>query len=56
VRIVRITPAGRRTYRRVRRAFREDCETLQRLDEAERAELKRLLARMMAPAAAGDEG
>lgn len=55
VKLVRITPAGRRVYRRVRAAFREDCQTLQRLDEHERHELQRLLEKMMrAPAEIGD--
>lgn len=56
VKLVRITSAGRRAYRRVRTAFRDDCQTLRRLDEAERRELQRLLEKMMAPAAAPPSG
>lgn len=56
VKLVRITPAGRRAYRRVRAAFRDDCETLKRLDEGERRELKRLLEKMTGPAESGDVG
>jgi DNA-binding MarR family transcriptional regulator len=55
VKLVRITPAGRRAYRRVRAAFRDDCEALRRLDEHERRELQRLLEKMTSPAEPGGD-
>jgi DNA-binding MarR family transcriptional regulator len=46
VKLVRITPAGRRTYRRVRARFAYTRDALGRLDEHERHELRRLLEKM----------
>jgi DNA-binding MarR family transcriptional regulator len=48
VKLVRITPAGRRTYRRVRAAFDYARAALARLDDDEREQLQRLLAKMAA--------
>jgi DNA-binding MarR family transcriptional regulator len=49
VKLVRITPAGRRTYRRVRARFGYVRDGLGRLDENERRELHRLLEKMSPP-------
>jgi DNA-binding MarR family transcriptional regulator len=49
VKLVRITPAGRRTYRRVRARFGWARDGVARLDENERRELHRLLEKMSAP-------
>jgi DNA-binding MarR family transcriptional regulator len=46
VKLVRITPAGRRIYRRVRARFGYARDALGRLDEHERHELHRLLEKM----------
>ena len=46
VKLVRITPAGRRTYRRVRDRFGYARDALGRLDEHERHQLHRLLEKM----------
>lgn len=46
VKLVRITPAGRRTYRRVRAEFGYARDRLGRLDDDERRELHRLLEKM----------
>ena len=46
VKIVRMTPAGRRVYRRVRAQFDFAREGLGRLDAGEREQLGRLLAKM----------
>jgi DNA-binding MarR family transcriptional regulator len=46
VKLVRITPAGRRVYQRVRAQFGFARDTLARLDEHERRELHRLLEKM----------
>jgi DNA-binding MarR family transcriptional regulator len=58
VKLVAITPAGRRTYRRVRAHFGYARDALGRLDEHERRELHRLLEKMSPrfPAADGDDG
>jgi len=53
VKLVRITPAGRRTYRRVRARFGYARDGLGRLDENERRELHRLLEKMSHPPTAG---
>jgi DNA-binding MarR family transcriptional regulator len=49
VKLVHITPAGRRTYRRVRARFGWARDGIARLDENERRELHRLLEKMSAP-------
>lgn len=46
VKLVQITPAGRRAYARVRRQFGYARDALDRLDEDERRELHRLLEKM----------
>ena len=58
VKLVRITPAGRRTYQRVRAQFGHARDALARLDEHERRELHRLLEKMSPPLPAtdGDDG
>jgi DNA-binding MarR family transcriptional regulator len=56
VKLVRITPAGRRTYRRVRAQFGYARDALGRLDEHERRELHRLLERMSPPLPAAEDG
>jgi DNA-binding MarR family transcriptional regulator len=48
VKLVRITPAGRRAYRQVRGAFGFARDALGRLDADERGELHRLLEKMSA--------
>jgi DNA-binding MarR family transcriptional regulator len=54
VKLVRITPAGRRAYRRVRGAFGHARDALGRLDEDERRQLYRMLEKMSRPAPGGD--
>jgi DNA-binding MarR family transcriptional regulator len=49
VKLVRITPAGRRAYARVRAQFAFARAGLDRLDEDERRELQRLLAKLTGP-------
>ena len=49
VKLVRMTSAGRRAYRRVRAQFDFARQGLDRLDEHERRELQRLLAKMTGP-------
>jgi DNA-binding MarR family transcriptional regulator len=49
VKLVRITPRGRRTYQRVRAQFGYARDALGRLDEDERRELHRLLEKMSRP-------
>jgi hypothetical protein len=51
---VRITPAGRRTYRRVRGAFGFARDALGGLDDDERRELHGMLEQMSGPAPDGD--
>jgi DNA-binding MarR family transcriptional regulator len=46
VKLVRMTPAGRRIYKRVRTQFEFARQGLDRLDDQERRELQRLLAKM----------
>lgn len=50
VKLVRITPAGRRVYRRVRAEFGYGRTALAQLDGQERDELRRLLTKMSDPA------
>jgi DNA-binding MarR family transcriptional regulator len=55
VKLVRITAAGRRTYRRVRARFGYARNALARLDQDERRELRRLLDKMSRPLPATDD-
>ncbi len=49
VKLVRMTPAGRRTYKRVRARFDFARRGLDRLGDQDRRELQRLLAKMTTP-------